>query len=365
LRLLKLGCYLSTQLVNVDRAVAEIHALVFVDGDDQALLVDIFNGGRFGDVDFDAGLQDRSGDHENDEQHENNVDERDHVDLGESALRVFGKLRHSLVRRPGAGGHKSLRKSFFDLGSNFKRKSIKALRKIPDVLQKVVVKDDRRDRDEEACGCGNKGFSDAWGDSAQAGGAGVSEAGKGVDDPPDRAEETNEWGHGAGSGQPGHSFFYAADFFRGSELHTDGDGLEAFQFSSGLRIASADLAQKLAIARGVDRSERRTGGSKRLRIGHAFGGAKDPKELVALAANAAKEAELLKDHGPGDDGKYSEQEQNAAGDPARLSKNVTEISDKDRGEQKNGATPQLEINFPYFRNVAHAHRVVKQMRCVS
>jgi hypothetical protein len=42
-----------------------------------------------------------------------------------------------------------------------------------------------------------------------------------------------------------------------------------------------------------------------------------------------------------------------------LSKNVTEIGDKNGGEQKNGATPQLEINFPDFRNVAHAYRVVK------
>jgi hypothetical protein len=54
----------------------------------------------------------------------------------------------------------------------------------------------------------------------------------------------------------------------------------------------------------------------------------------------------LKDHRPGNDGENSEQEQNATGDPARLSKDVTEIGDKNRGEQKNNATPQLEINFP-------------------
>jgi hypothetical protein len=98
-------------------------------------------------------------------------------------------------------------------------------------------------------------------------------------------------------------------------------------------------------------------------VGYSLGGAKDAEELVALTANATEEAELLKDHGPGNDGKNSEQKQNAAGNPARLSKNVTEISDKNGGEQKNGATPQLEINFPDFRNVAHAYRVVKQMRC--
>jgi len=102
-----------------------------------------------------------------------------------------------------------------------------------------------------------------------------------------------------------------------------------------------------------------------LRVGYALGGAKDAEELVALTAHAAEQPELLEDHGPGDDGKYSEQEQNAAGYPARLSKNVTEIGDKNGGEQKNGATPQLEINFPDFRNVAHAYRVVKQMRCTT
>ena len=365
LRLLKLGCYLSTKLVNVNGTVAEIDALVLVDGDDEALLVDFFNGGGFGDVDFDAGLEDRRGDHENDEQHENNVDERDHVDLGERALRVFGELRHSLMRRPRAGGRKSLRKSFFDLGSDFKRKSVEALRKIANVLQKVVVENDRRNGYEKASGGGDERFGDARGYGAQAGGTGVAEAGKGVDDAPDRAEEADEGSYGAGGGQPGHAFFDAADFFRGSELHADGDGLEAFQLSSGLRIAGADLAQEFAIASGIDRSEWRACGSERLRIGYALGGAKDAKELIALTADAAEEAELLKDHGPGDDGKYSEQEQNAAGNPARLSKNVTEISDKDRGEQKNDATPQLEINFPDFRNVAHAHRVVKQMRCAS
>ena len=125
------------------------------------------------------------------------------------------------------------------------------------------------------------------------------------------------------------------------------------------------MAQKFAIARGIDGRKRRACGSKRLRVGYALGGAKDPEELIALTADTAEETELLKDHRPGDNGKYSEQEQNAAGDPARLSKNVTEISYKDGGEQKNGATPQLEINFPDFRNVAHAHRVVKQMRCAS
>jgi len=363
LRLLKLGCYLSTELVNVNGTVAEIDALVLVDGDDEALLIDFFYGRGLGDVDFDAGLQDRGGDHENDEQHENNVNERDHVDLGERALRVFRELRHSVHWPPWAGGHLNLHKSFFDLSSDFQRERVEALRKITDILQKLVVEDNRWDGDEKTGGGGNERFSDTWCDGAQAGCASISKTGKGVNDAPHGAEEADERSYGAGCGQPGHTLFDATNFFRGSELHANGDGLEALQFSCWLRIAGANLAQEFAIAGGIDGSKRRTCGSEGLRIGYALGGAKDAEELVALTANAAEHAKLLKDHGPGNDGKNCEQEQNAAGNPARLSKNVSEIGDKNGGEQKNGATPQLEINFPDFRNVAHAYRVVKQMRC--
>jgi hypothetical protein len=113
-------------------------------------------------------------------------------------------------------------------------------------------------------------------------------------------------------------------------LHAYRDGLEALQFSSWLRIAGADLAQELAIACGIDGCEGRARRGKCLRIGYALGGAKDAEELVALTADTAKEAELLKDHRPGDDGENPEQEQDATGNPARLCKNVTEIGDKNR-----------------------------------
>jgi hypothetical protein len=44
-----------------------------------------------------------------------------------------------------------------------------------------------------------------------------------------------------------------------------------------------------------------------------------------LAANAPEETELLKNHGPGDDGKNSEKHENAAGDPAGLRENAAKI----------------------------------------
>ncbi len=56
------------ELVDVDGIVAEVDALGFIDGDDQALLGDFLDGVGFGEIDFDAGLQDGSGDHEDDQE---------------------------------------------------------------------------------------------------------------------------------------------------------------------------------------------------------------------------------------------------------------------------------------------------------
>jgi hypothetical protein len=100
-----------------------------------------------------------------------------------------------------------------------------------------------------------------------------------------------------------------------------------------------------------------------LGIGNALCGTKDTKELVTLTAKAAEKAEFLQDHRPGNDRENPEQEQNATGHRTSLCKDVTEIGNKNRRGQKNDATPQLEINFSDLRNVAHAYRVVKQMRC--
>jgi hypothetical protein len=269
----------------------------------------------------------------------------------------FGSLGHKTEQKMASG------KCFFDLGADFECEGVKALRQIADALQKMVVEDNRWDGHEEAGGGSDERFGDAGRHGSEAGSAGISESRKGVDDAPDGTEKADERRDGAGCGEPRHAFFDAANFFRGSKLHADGDGLEAFQFACGLRITSAHLAQEFAIARRIDVREGRSGCGERLRIGDAFCGAKDAEELVALTANAAEHAEFLKDHGPGDDGKNPEQDQNAAGNPARLRKNVTEISDEERSGQENDATPQSELNLAYLRNVAHAYRVVKQMRC--
>ena len=86
------------ELVDVDGLVAEIDELVFVHGDDEALFGDFLDGVGFGDVDFDAGFEDGSGDHEDDQEDEDDVDERDHVDFGEGGLGGF--LSVGMVRDP-------------------------------------------------------------------------------------------------------------------------------------------------------------------------------------------------------------------------------------------------------------------------
>src|SRR4051794_39919505 len=65
---------------------------------------------------------------------------------------------------------------FFDLRGDFQRESVQALRKNADVLQKLIVKDNRGDGDEKAGGGGQQRFGNARRNRAQAGGTGAAEA---------------------------------------------------------------------------------------------------------------------------------------------------------------------------------------------
>jgi len=90
LGMLELFANFVGELVDVDGIVAEVDALGFINGDDETLLGDFLDGVRFGKIDFDAGLQDGRGNHEDDEENEDDIDERHHVDVGERGLRGFG-----------------------------------------------------------------------------------------------------------------------------------------------------------------------------------------------------------------------------------------------------------------------------------
>src|SRR5215467_5258453 len=112
-----------------------------------------------------------------------------------------------------------------------------------------------------------------------------------------------------------------------------------------VRGDAADLRLQLAIARSIDGRKRRTSGGQCLGIGHAPRGAKNSKKLIALPADAPEHSQLLKNHGPGDDGEEKKKSQDAARDPSRLRKNTGEISRKNRCEQKNDVLLSENRNF--------------------
>ena len=218
---------------------------------------------------------------------------------------------------------------FFDLRGDFQRESVQALRKDADILQKLIVEDNRWDGDKKTRGGGQQSFGNAWRHSAQTGGAGVAQTGKGVNDAPDGAEQADEGRDGTCSGEPGHAFFGAANFFGRGELHIYGDGLQALEAWRLLGAGSGitHLILQFAISGGVNGGEGRAGGREGLRIRDAAGGSEDAEELIALPADTAEQAELLQDQAPRDDGEEQKQRENAASDHAGFLKNAAEVDE--------------------------------------
>ncbi len=58
-------------------------------------------------------------------------------------------------------------KCLFDLRGDFQRKGVKPLRKVANILQKLIIENYRRDGDKKARGSGQQGFRDARRDGAQ------------------------------------------------------------------------------------------------------------------------------------------------------------------------------------------------------
>ena len=240
---------------------------------------------------------------------------------------------------------------------DFHRERVEALRQNSNVLQKLVVENHGRNRDEKAGGGGQKRFRDAGRYSAKTGGVRVTETGEGVNDAPDRTEQADERRYGAGRCEPRHTFFGAADFFGGSDGHVGGDSLKALQLRRLCRAGSvAHLALELAVARGIDRGERRARCGESLRIRYTARCAKDPQEIIALATDAAEESDLLKNHGPGNDGKQKKNREDDARNPTGVLQNVSEVDQNDCREQIDDVSPQYDENFTTSRTVAHANR---------
>src|ERR1017187_679399 len=75
-------------LVDVDGIVAEKDSLRFVDADDKTLFGDLFHGACARHVDLNTGLQHRRGDHKDDEEDEDDIDQGLYVDIGKRGLRA-------------------------------------------------------------------------------------------------------------------------------------------------------------------------------------------------------------------------------------------------------------------------------------
>src|SRR5882724_6057251 len=105
--------------------------------------------------------------------------------------------------RPGQEGRGILVKCFFNLCGDFQRERVQSLPEIANILQKLIVENDGRDRRREAGGGGHQGFRDAGSNRSKAGGTGTAQAGEGVNNAPDRSKETDEGSYGASGSQPG------------------------------------------------------------------------------------------------------------------------------------------------------------------
>ena len=70
------------EVVDVDGFVLEEDVLVFVDGDDEVDFAELRDEAGVGNGDLDAALQNRGGEHEDEEQNQDHVDQRRDVDVG-------------------------------------------------------------------------------------------------------------------------------------------------------------------------------------------------------------------------------------------------------------------------------------------
>jgi len=234
---------------------------------------------------------------------------------------------------------------FFDLRGEFEGKGVQTLRQIANVLEEIVIGNEGGDGGEESGGGGDEGFGDTGSDGTEAGSASGAETGEGVNDAPNCAEKADEWSDSGSGGEPGHALFDAANFFGRGELHGDSDGLEALQLLRNGISGAGDLRLEFAVAGGVDIGKGRARGDEALRIGDAFSGAENSEELVAFAADASEDAELLENERPGDQREEQKQHEDETSDPAGLREKIEDVADEDGGEQKNGVSPSGMRNF--------------------
>src|SRR5689334_4099649 len=89
--------------VDIDRIIAEEHALLLVDGDHQSLFSNFFHRAGARHIEFDSRLKNWCGHHENDEQHEHDIHQGSDVDVGNGSLGASIRGGECHQRRTSAG----------------------------------------------------------------------------------------------------------------------------------------------------------------------------------------------------------------------------------------------------------------------
>ena len=149
-------------------------------------------------------LEHRGDDHEDDEEHQHDVDERRHVDVALHPL-AADIHRHRIDLRSKREG----RPAYFSSVAPFLHEEVDQLGggvgdvdlHVLDAVGEVVEHHHGGDGHQQAEGGGDERLGDAGGDRAQAAGAGGGHGLEGGDDAGHRAEEADEGGGGADRGE--------------------------------------------------------------------------------------------------------------------------------------------------------------------
>src|SRR5688572_5076093 len=203
-----------------DRLLAEEDTTVVAERErhvhEQALAGNLLRAARLRQVHFDAALEHRCGHHEDDEQHEHHVYERDHVDLGQSrrdttaaaAAVAPGRYRLDFRHRSSSGE--------VPLGDvqELQRKVVQIRRVSLHLGGEVVVGHHGGNRREQARGRRNQRIGDAGTDGREVRRAGQADPLKGDQNPPYRAKQPDERRRARDGRKEGNPFLELVDLNR-------------------------------------------------------------------------------------------------------------------------------------------------------
>ena len=199
-----------------------------------------------------------------------------------------------------------------------------------------VVGDDGRDGRGQASGGGDQSFGNSRSDGAQSGCAGGAQSVEGVDDSPDRPEQSDEGRNRAGNGQPRHIAFEAGDLLGRCDLHGALNGHEVVNAAGGSHLA---LELRHRAFKDADQRAGTELFGNRDDILQALRFAEGADESAALRAGAADQPPLGKNHRPGEHAESNQQEENGFGDRTGLKDEINDFAaDKRTGGRKKNAS---------------------------